>query len=98
MGRSNPLTNDTRPRRAGRRKPAILMAAVAILAIGIPTVADAKKDKKKGGPKVTVMTRNIYLGADLTPAIEAENLAEAFEAAGEIANEVDATNFPERAA
>jgi endonuclease/exonuclease/phosphatase family metal-dependent hydrolase len=92
------MTNDsTRPVRAARRKPAILLAAVAILALAVPAVADAKKGKKKGGPKVTVMTRNVYLGADLTPAIEAATLGEAIGAAGDIAAEVDSTNFPERA-
>lgn len=92
------MTNDsTPPLRKASRKPAILLAAVAMLALAIPAVADAKKGKKKGGPKVTVMTRNVYLGADLTPAIEAENLGAAIGAAGEIAAELDSTKFPERA-
>jgi hypothetical protein len=81
----------------GSRKAGILLAAVALIALAIPAVADAKKKGKKGGPKVTVMTRNVYLGADLTPAIEAENISTAIDAAGEIVNEVDSTNFPERA-
>jgi hypothetical protein len=79
------------------RKPAILLSAVAVIALTIPAVADAKKKGKKGGPKVTVMTRNVYLGADLTPTIEAANLREAIDAAGGIVNELDSTNFPERA-
>jgi endonuclease/exonuclease/phosphatase family metal-dependent hydrolase len=92
------MTNDsTSPLRKASRKPAILLAAVAMLALAIPAVADAKKGKKKGGPKVTVMTRNVYLGADLTPAIEAANLPAAINAAGEIAAELDSTKFPERA-
>jgi len=90
------MSNSVRPFGA-RRKPAILLAAVAILALAIPAVADAKKGKKKGGPKVTVMTRNVYLGADLTPTIEAENLGAAIEAAGGVVAELDATKFPERA-
>jgi endonuclease/exonuclease/phosphatase family metal-dependent hydrolase len=43
------------------------------------------------------MTRNVYLGADLSPAIEAEGLCEAVDGAGVIYNEVQRTNFPERA-
>lgn len=91
------MTDDSkRPFRA-RRKPAILLAAVAIVALAVPAVADAKKGKKKGGPKVTVMTRNVYLGADLSPAIEAPSLAQAIDGAGKIVNELDSTKFPERA-
>lgn len=79
------------------RKPAILLSAVAVIALAIPAVADAKKKGKKGGPKVTVMTRNVFLGADLTPAIDAANLQDAINAAGDIVNELDSTKFTERA-
>lgn len=49
------------------------------------------------GHEVRVMTRNLYLGADLTPAIAAPNL-EAFVAAnGQILREVTANDFPVRA-
>jgi hypothetical protein len=78
------------------RKSGLLLALAALVAVAMPAAADAKK-KGKGGPKVTVMTRNLYLGADLTPAIEAENISAAIDAAGEIVNEVDSTRFPERA-
>jgi endonuclease/exonuclease/phosphatase family metal-dependent hydrolase len=43
------------------------------------------------------MTRNVYLGADLSPALQATTLGEAIDGAGEIFREVDRTNFPERA-
>ena len=84
-----------RPRRPGRR-PAILLAAVALVALAIPAVADAKT-KGKGGQKVTVMTRNVFLGADLGPALEAADIPSAIDGAGEIWNEFQSTNFPERA-
>src|SRR5687767_15573688 len=43
------------------------------------------------------MTMNVYLGADLTPILEANNVNDAVDAGGEIANQVDRTNFPLRA-
>jgi len=49
------------------------------------------------GKVVNVMTRNVYLGADLTPAIEAESLADVVTANGEILREVIANDFPTRA-
>jgi endonuclease/exonuclease/phosphatase family protein len=49
------------------------------------------------GHEVNVMTRNLYLGADLAPAIGAPSL-EAFVAAnGQILREVSANDFPTRA-
>lgn len=49
------------------------------------------------GKEVRVMTRNLYLGADLGPAIGAKSL-EAFVAAnGQILREVTANDFPTRA-
>jgi endonuclease/exonuclease/phosphatase family metal-dependent hydrolase len=49
------------------------------------------------GKEVQVMTRNLYLGADLGPAIGTESLQELAEANGNILNEVTANNFPTRA-
>ena len=47
--------------------------------------------------EITVMTRNLYLGADLGPAIVAETPEEFFSAAGAALGQVAANNFPERA-
>lgn len=43
------------------------------------------------------MTRNLYLGADLTPAIKATSLEEFVAANGQILREVTANDFPTRA-
>jgi len=44
---------------------AAILLAIALVALAIPGVADAQKGGGNGGPKVTVMTRNLHLGADL---------------------------------
>lgn len=55
-----------------------------------------KKKKKKKTQKVRVMTRNVYLGADLGPGLTAANTNELIDNAGQVVNQVDATNFPVR--
>jgi endonuclease/exonuclease/phosphatase family metal-dependent hydrolase len=84
------------------RTLAILVSAIAFLLLATPLSADAAKSDagkgdQQGGPKVTVMTRNLFLGADLGPALNATTLDGAIDGAGVILNEVDETNFPERA-
>jgi hypothetical protein len=44
------------------------------------------------------MTRNVFLGADLGPAIEASSIPEAIDGAGVIWNEFRSTSFRDRAA
>ena len=76
-----------------------LVALVGVLAATAiaPASSDAgKRHNKKKAPKFTVMSRNLFLGADLGPAINAPGIAEAVDAAGTILNDVDATNFPQR--
>jgi endonuclease/exonuclease/phosphatase family metal-dependent hydrolase len=71
--------------------------ALALTALLVPAAGIAAKHGKKKDPKVTVMTRNLYLGADLGPAIAADGLPAAIDAAGQIVGEVDESDFPERA-
>jgi endonuclease/exonuclease/phosphatase family metal-dependent hydrolase len=73
------------------RKFALLTALFALLAF--PGIAEAAKRK----PKLTVMTRNVFLGADLSPAIGAATIADAVDGAGVIWNELQRTKFAERA-
>jgi endonuclease/exonuclease/phosphatase family metal-dependent hydrolase len=78
--------------------PVLLGAALLVLALIVAGNATAKP--KAAAPKPTdvkVMTRNIYLGADLTPAIEAKGVGAFTEATGEILRQVTANDFPVRA-
>lgn len=75
----------------------LALLGLVLMMLLAPAVAEAGKGKHgKKDAKVTVMTRNLYLGADLTPAITAPDTCSAIDAAGQILNEVDASNFPER--
>src|SRR5215207_9391511 len=75
----------------------LIVALVALVALAIPAAAEAAQ-KGKGGPKLTVMTRNLFLGADLSPAIEATSIPAAIDGAGTVWNELQSTKLPERAA
>ena len=66
---------------------------LAVAAMAIPAAAEAAK-----GPKITVMTRNVFLGADLSPVLGAAGIPEAIDGAGVIWNELESTKFEERAA
>lgn len=81
-----------------RRLLAPAISALLVLALLLPAAASATNGQSNGQGKVAgVMTRNLYLGADLAPAIGAPSL-EAFVAAnGKILREVTANDFPTRA-
>lgn len=72
----------------------VLLALAALLTLGLLAGNAAAKGK---GHVVNTMTRNLYLGADLTPAIAAKNTNEFVKANGQILREVTANDFPVRA-
>jgi endonuclease/exonuclease/phosphatase family metal-dependent hydrolase len=75
----------------------IAMVLGLVLALGLtllPGAADAKGKGKKVGHTLNVMSRNLYLGADLSPALQATSLNGAIDAAGVIVKQVHATQFP----
>jgi len=81
-------------RRTRRAIALVVGAAVALTVFAVPAGADAKPKKK--GQVVKVMTRNLFLGADLGPGLEADSIGEFVQANGEILREVTETDFPRR--
>ena len=77
--------------------PAAIFVLVAALALALFPQHSAAKKKQKPDSDVTVMTRNLYLGADLTPALQSSGADSFTDANGVIARQVMATNFPLRA-
>jgi endonuclease/exonuclease/phosphatase family metal-dependent hydrolase len=71
------------PLRAFRCTALILAAVAAALAFAAPAGAADQ-------PRLKVMSRNVYLGADLTPGTKATSVQELVNAAGVILNQVDA--------
>lgn len=84
---------------AGRvARAAAALLAGTLLALGVPA-NPARADAPRGVPRreVTVMTRNLYLGADLQPLFRARGPAELVQAAAAAYRHVLRTSFPERA-
>ena len=74
------------------------LAAALILSLIAATGVEAKeKGHKDQSQVVNVMSRNLYLGADLGPAIEAKGLGEFTAATGKVLRDVTTNDFPTRA-
>jgi len=71
------------------------LAAAKVVPVVTPPASEEAAPKNP--VNVKVMTRNLYLGADLGPAIGTKTPAALFEAAGTILEEVEHNNFPVRA-
>jgi len=72
------------------RRLALLFSALAVVALAAPATSAAKHE-------LNVMTRNLYLGADLTAAINATSPNDFIVKNGQILRDVDTNNFPVRA-
>lgn len=79
---------------APRSSTARAALAAALTLTLVPGVAEAKPKAKAKGHELRVMTRNLYLGADLGPALRATSVDSAVDAGGQIVNQVHATKFP----
>lgn len=73
------------------RRLVLLVAVSTTIVALLPSAASAESSEP------TVMTRNLYLGADLAPAIAAPDVPSLLQAAAGIFQSVVATSFPERA-
>jgi endonuclease/exonuclease/phosphatase family metal-dependent hydrolase len=74
---------------------ALAIGLVAALSLTLlPSAAVAKGHGNKGGHQLTVMSRNLYLGADLAPALQASGVEGAVNAAYQIEQQVHRTKFP----
>jgi endonuclease/exonuclease/phosphatase family metal-dependent hydrolase len=74
------------------RLRALALAAVAVAVLAVPGVASARSDRD-----VTVMSRNLYLGADIITAASATSLDDEKQRATALFQTVQQTNFPVRA-
>jgi len=75
------------PSRGAHRRVPVLAALVAILALAVlPAAASADQ-----APRIKVQTHNLYLGADLTPAVAAPDLPSFITAANTIWNNTKAS-------
>ncbi len=96
------LRGTPRARSLGRRVVGVLTAAL-LLSLAAPSVAlahdDRDRDRGKGrdGDQLVVMTRNLYLGSSLVPALSATDPASFLGAVAQIYGTAQFTSFPTRA-
>ncbi len=88
-----PRVSSSRIRGRWRRRASVLAVIVSILTIG-PGAAAAQAD---GGGDLTVMTRNLYFGTDLTPVIGAPTPYDFVTRVAAAFNQAQATDFAGRA-
>jgi endonuclease/exonuclease/phosphatase family metal-dependent hydrolase len=79
------------------RRCCLILAALALCAVALLAGSVTSADAAKAKPKVKVMTRNLYLGADLSLGTNATTVQKLVDAAGRILKQVDANKFQVRA-
>lgn len=79
------------PQTLGRRLLSIVLTAAILVLPAAPSIAATKH------PQLTVLSRNIYLGADLAPVLASTSVSEMVVRAAQTWQQVQATNFAERA-
>jgi len=84
-----------RGRCADAARSGVAVIAALVLAMSLPAPAQAHDDR--GEPRLTVMTRNLYLGSSLAPALLAQDPASFLGAVATIYGTAQFTNFPARA-
>ena len=72
----------------------VVLSAAAAVALAVPGSSGAGI---RAEPELTVMTRNVYLGASLDPGLKATTLQELVTAAGTVLKQVDDNRFATRA-
>lgn len=78
------------------RFASLVVVAIAATALTLPATAGAAS-KSSGKAELTVMSRNLYLGADIIPLASAPDLATFQQNAAQVWRNVEATDFPTRA-
>jgi hypothetical protein len=74
---------------------AMVIGLIAALCLAlIPGGAQAAGKGKKEGHQLSVMTRNLYLGGNLRPIIDASDVNQAVDLAGQAVIQAHATRFP----
>ncbi len=80
-----------------RASIAAILAALVLALAGGASASHHPRPPHPKTAKVKVMTRNVYLGADLAPAINASSTNEFVDANGQIVRDVITNDFPTRA-
>jgi len=90
VGLAYPVRVIAMMKRVARWAVVVLVTLGSVVAAHMPAQATA-------GPKISVLTRNLYLGGDLTPSIVAPTLPAFLAANAALLSHVDAMDFPARA-
>jgi endonuclease/exonuclease/phosphatase family metal-dependent hydrolase len=86
------IAQGSKARRRRGCRFALLSAVLTVVAVAAPSASEARTQHV-----LRVLTRNLYLGADLTPGLQAKSLNDLNDATGKIFNQVKQNDFPVRA-